>query len=75
MRFPVRLIESGRAGVPSRGAHRSAVRPRAAVSFDMGGTTAKICLIDDGRPQTTREFEVARSDRFIRGSGLPIGFR
>ena len=42
------------------------------MSFDMGGTTAKLCLIEDGRPLVTHEFEVARTDRFTRGSGLPI---
>src|SRR5262249_46464014 len=40
------------------------------VSFDMGGTTAKICFIDRGRPQTARAFEVARVYRFTKGSGL-----
>ena len=42
------------------------------LSFDMGGTTAKICLIDDFRPQTSRSFEVARVGRFRKGSGLPL---
>src|SRR5262249_60550978 len=42
------------------------------VSFDMGGTTAKICFIDQGRPQTARAFEVARVSRFAKGSGLPL---
>ena len=42
------------------------------LSFDMGGTTAKICLIDDAKPQTARSFEVARVYRFLKGSGLPI---
>jgi N-methylhydantoinase A len=42
------------------------------LAFDMGGTTAKVCLIDDGEPQITREFEVARVWRFKRGSGLPL---
>ena len=42
------------------------------LSFDMGGTTAKICLIDDFRPQTARSFEVARVGRFRKGSGLPL---
>jgi N-methylhydantoinase A len=73
MRFPIRLVESG----PSGGAIlASRVAKQAGfdkiVSFDMGGTTAKICLIDDGKPQTSRHFEVARAARFIRGSGFPI---
>jgi N-methylhydantoinase A len=42
------------------------------VSFDMGGTTAKICFIDDARAQTARVFEVARIYRFVKGSGLPL---
>ncbi|MBV8458946.1 MAG: hydantoinase/oxoprolinase family protein, partial [Acetobacteraceae bacterium] len=42
------------------------------LSFDMGGTTAKICMIDDGKPQTARAFEVARIGRFRKGSGLPL---
>ena len=72
-RFPIRLVESGPAG----GAIFSAAIARAAgldrvLSFDMGGTTAKICLIDDGAPQTARTFEVARIGRFKKGSGLPL---
>jgi N-methylhydantoinase A len=50
---------------------RAAGAPRV-LAFDMGGTTAKICLIDGGEPQITREFEVARVWRFKRGSGLPL---
>src|SRR5205823_14719168 len=42
------------------------------LSFDMGGTTAKACVIDDGVPLIAREFEVARADRFKKGSGLPV---
>ena len=42
------------------------------LSYDMGGTTAKICLIDDLKPQTSRAFEVARIYRFKKGSGLPL---
>jgi N-methylhydantoinase A len=73
MRFPVRLVESG----PSGGAILAARLARQCsldeiVSFDMGGTTAKICLIDDGVPQTSRQFEIARAARFTRGSGLPV---
>ena len=72
-RFPIRLVESGPAG----GAIFSADIARQCglanvLSFDMGGTTAKICLIDDYRPQTARSFEVARIGRFRRGSGLPL---
>ncbi|HME24994.1 MAG TPA: hydantoinase/oxoprolinase family protein [Acetobacteraceae bacterium] len=72
-RFPIRLAESGPAG----GAIFSATIARQCgianvLSFDMGGTTAKICLIDDGKPQTARAFEIARVGRFRKGSGLPL---
>jgi N-methylhydantoinase A len=72
-RFPIRLVESGPAG----GAIFSAFVARQrgfdkVLSFDMGGTTAKVCLIDDFRPQASRTFEVARVGRFKRGSGLPL---
>ena len=72
-RFPVRLVESGPAG----GAIFSGSIARQCglanvLSFDMGGTTAKICLIDDYKPQTARAFEVARVGRFRKGSGLPL---
>src|SRR6202012_106308 len=73
-RFPIRLVESGPAG----GAIFSATIAREAglervLSFDMGGTTAKVCLIDDFKPQTSRSFEVARIGRLRKGSGLPLG--
>ncbi|MBP0445252.1 hydantoinase/oxoprolinase family protein [Roseomonas sp. SSH11] len=72
-RFPIRLVESGPAG----GAIFSAFVARQkgwdrVLSFDMGGTTAKVCLIDDFAPQTARTFEVARIGRFKKGSGLPL---
>ena len=72
-RFPIRLVESGPAGgaVLARNVAAAAGETRA-LSFDMGGTTAKICLIDDFRPQLSRDFEVARQYRFLKGSGLPI---
>ena len=71
--FPIRLVESGPAG----GAILAAKLARdlqldRVVSLDMGGTTAKICLIDDGEPQHSRAFEVDRSYRFRKGSGLPV---
>jgi N-methylhydantoinase A len=73
IRFPVRLVESGPAG----GAIFAAAIARQngldqVVSFDMGGTTAKICFIDQARAQTARMFEVARIYRFAKGSGLPL---
>ena len=71
--FPVRLIESGPAGGVNFAAELSKkFGISKVVSFDMGGTTAKICLIDDNVPETSREFEVARSHRFKKGSGMPI---
>jgi N-methylhydantoinase A len=72
-RFPIRLVESGPAGGAIFSAHiaRECGLHRV-LSFDMGGTTAKICLIDDFQPQTARTFEVARIGRFRRGSGLPL---
>src|SRR5207302_2309719 len=42
------------------------------LAFDMGGTTAKLCVIEDGRPMTSTEFEVDRKYRFKAGSGLPV---
>ena len=73
IRFPVRLVESGPAG----GAIFAAEIARQCgldrvLSYDMGGTTAKICLIDELQPQTNRTFEVARIYRFKKGSGLPL---
>ena len=72
-RFPIRLVESGPAGGAIFSAHiaRECGLERV-LSFDMGGTTAKICLIDDYQPQTARTFEVARVGRFRKGSGLPL---
>ena len=72
MRFPVRLVESGPAGGAIFSGHLARQMGLDRVlSFDMGGTTAKICLIDDFTPQTARGFEVARVYRFKKGSGLP----
>ena len=73
MRFPVRLVESGPAGGAIFASHvaRTLDLP-SVVSYDMGGTTAKICLIDDALPQSARTFEVARVYRFMKGSGIPL---
>lgn len=71
--FPVRLVESGPAGgaiFAADIANRFGIDQ--ALSYDMGGTTAKICLVDDFKPQTARTFEVARTYRFCKGSGMPI---
>src|SRR5437588_1893178 len=73
VRFPVRLVESGPAGGAIFASHiaRQCGLDKV-LSYDMGGTTAKICLIDDLNPQTSRAFEVARIYRFKKGSGLPL---
>jgi len=71
--FPVRLVESGPAGGAVFAAHIAAQYGLDKVlSFDMGGTTAKICLIKNQTPKTSRVFEVARTYRFKKGSGMPI---
>jgi N-methylhydantoinase A len=71
--FPVRLVESGPAGGAIFAADIARrYRLDRVLSFDMGGTTAKICLIEDHEPKTARTFEVARTYRFRKGSGMPI---
>jgi len=71
--FPVRLVESGPAGGAVFAANTAARYGLGKVlSFDMGGTTAKICLIKNQTPKTSRVFEVARTYRFKKGSGMPI---
>lgn len=72
-RFPIRLVESGPAGGAIFSAHiAKECGLEQVLSLDMGGTTAKICLIDQFRPQTARSFEIARVGRFRKGSGLPL---
>jgi 5-oxoprolinase (ATP-hydrolysing) len=72
-RFPIRLLESGPAGGALVAAFFGGpLGLRDLVGFDMGGTTAKICLIRGGRPAIAPEMEVARVHRFKRGSGLPV---
>lgn len=71
--YPIRLVESGPAGgamLASRFA--TAMKLGDILSFDMGGTTAKICLIDDATPQASRAFEVDRRYNYMKGSGLPL---
>lgn len=71
--FPVRLLESGPAGGAIFAAHIAANHKLdQVVSYDMGGTTAKICLIEQQMPKTSKTFEVARTYRFKKGSGMPI---
>ena len=72
-RVPIRICESG----PAAGAITSAAVARQLnepkiLSFDMGGTTAKTCVVHDGQPSVTSDFEVARIYRFKQGSGLPL---
>lgn len=72
-RYPIRMVESG----PAAGAlvatfFAELIGKRDILSFDMGGTTAKICLIKDLKPSITTDFEVARVHRFKKGSGIPI---
>ncbi|HJQ55536.1 MAG TPA: hydantoinase/oxoprolinase family protein [Vineibacter sp.] len=72
-RAPVQLMESGPAAGALAGAWfgRNARLDRV-LAFDMGGTTAKLALVDDGQPLVAWGFEAAREKRFLRGSGLPI---
>ncbi len=72
-RFPIRLVESGPAGgaiLASQIAAECALPD--VLSFDMGGTTAKICLLTDGEPERARKFEIARAYRDMKGSGTPV---
>lgn len=72
-RLPIRLVESGPAGgaiLASDVARHTGLDE--VLSFDMGGTTAKICLIAGGEPHRARVFEVARMYRDMKGSGLPV---
>jgi len=72
-KLPIRLVESGPAGGAILAAKTASLcNLDNVLSFDMGGTTAKLCLIDQGIPQTSRHFEIARAARFIRGSGMPV---
>ncbi len=71
--LPVRLVESGPAGGAIFAADIAARHGLDRVlSYDMGGTTAKICLIEDSTPRTAKTFEVARTTRFAKGSGMSI---
>ena len=72
-RLPIRLVESGPAGGAILASHIARETDLDEVlSFDMGGTTAKICLIADGEPERARVFEVARAYRNLKGSGWPV---
>ena len=72
-RIPVQLLESG----PAAGALAAAFLAGDdggdhVLAFDMGGTTAKLSVIDHGAPKIAYSFEAARAKRFIEGSGLPL---
>src|SRR5262249_49275618 len=71
--YPIRLIQSGpAAGALAAVFYGARQKLERVISFDMGGTTAKICLIDHGKPLLTTDFEAARVYRFKKGSGLPL---
>ena len=71
--YPIRLVQSGPAGGVQATSLIGELSGEANVfCFDMGGTTAKASLIDNGKPMRSTEFEVARVYRFKRGSGLPL---
>ena len=70
---PIRMLESGpAAGALAAGFYSDLLGEPDLISLDMGGTTAKTCVIEDGRPSQTNTIEVARVHRFKIGSGLPI---
>jgi N-methylhydantoinase A len=72
-RFPVRMVESGpAAGALAASYYAEVLGLDRLLSFDMGGTTAKACIIEDRRPLVAGNFEVDRIYRFKAGSGLPI---
>ena len=72
-KYPIRLVESGPAGGAILAGHVAReCGLEEALSLDMGGTTAKICLIENGAPERSRAFEVARRYRDLKGSGLPV---
>jgi N-methylhydantoinase A len=70
---PIRLLESGpAAGAIAAASVATPLGHPNVIAFDMGGTTAKTCLITGGAPSTTFEFDTARADRFRKGSGFPV---
>ncbi|WP_086064554.1 hydantoinase/oxoprolinase family protein [Bordetella genomosp. 8] len=72
-RIPIELLESGpAAGAISAACYSALDRQADLLAFDMGGTTAKLCLVEDGQPSISFGFEAARQKRFAEGSGLPI---
>jgi N-methylhydantoinase A len=74
-RYPVRMIESGpAAGALMASAYGELTGHKDLIAFDMGGTTAKLCLIENGRPSTTTAFELHRVNN-APGSGLPMNIQ
>jgi 5-oxoprolinase (ATP-hydrolysing) len=72
-KFPVRLLESGPvAGVLAATWYGNELKRDALVALDLGGTTAKACLIRNGVAMRSRAIEVARASRYVKGSGLPV---
>lgn len=72
-KLPIRMVESGpAAGVLAAIFYGEQLKVRDLVAFDMGGTTAKMCLVKGGQPARAHAFEIARVHRFKRGSGLPV---
>jgi len=71
--YPIRLVQSGPAGGAQAATLYGKIQKTSDIlCFDMGGTTAKACLIENGKPNRTTIFEVARVFRFSKGSGLPL---
>ena len=71
--YPVRLIESGPAAGAMAAAHIARqIGENHLLSFDMGGTTAKMCVIENAEPHVKYDFEAGRLERFKPGSGLPL---
>jgi N-methylhydantoinase A/oxoprolinase/acetone carboxylase beta subunit len=72
-RVPITMCESGpAAGAIAAGLVSQQCKLHKVLAFDMGGTTAKACFVEDGEPLMRYSFEVARTERLKRGSGLPI---
>jgi N-methylhydantoinase A len=73
IKFPIKLVESGPAGGVIFAKNIAAeLGLSKIVAFDMGGTTAKVCLVDDGEAMVSRSFEIDRRYFFQKGSGLPL---
>ena len=73
VRVPIRLLESGpAAGALAAARYGDTLGLRDLIAFDMGGTTAKACLVHNGAPSRAASFEVGRADRTKRGSGIAV---